>query len=260
MNSFFFCLNLHQQNILFEKGIHSNIVNASDLEQAILSGAKRIVLFNDTIPDVFKILKNFDGKVELWQEGLIPFFGIRFNTKSTIRILVNEIFPARLLRGLRPYFFNGIDTIRTAYDPAYLRALGVAAKNIIYDPTVFTYRPINGDFCDVPLYLGTDFYSEGMLQDHRAQIKNFKKLKERMPKVKFKPHPKEVDLFRKIFDPYALELSKSFSNEVFGTISTALYLNFASESKVTFILEGHSDIVKRAHRNNVQCLFVGASK
>lgn len=253
--NFYLCLNEHQRNILRFKNIDSNIVNVDDLNIALRKGANRIILFNDTIPVAHKMLAKFDVEVELWQEGIIPFFGLSFNAKSLVRNIIRRCTNANAFVGYKPYFYNSIDTIRTAYSPEYLMSMGVSAKKILYEPDIFAYT--NAEFNDAPypLYLATDYYSEGMVKDHLAQIKNFMALKEEFEDIKIRPHPKEIGFFRKELSETDVETKYAYSSRVFGSISTSLLINRFRGSNVNFILDNHSNTVKEAWRCNVKVLF-----
>lgn len=255
MEKFYFCINQHQKNILKHKRIHSDIVGLDDLKLALRRGVNKIIIFNDTIPGIYRATKKYDVDIELWQEGIIPFTSIPFNLKSRLRIAVNKFVPRSIFKGYRPYFFNGIQTIRAAYPASMLEKKGVTCKKIIYDPEIFSYRPEMNNASGAPLYLATDFYSEGLLQDHAAQLKNFENLKKTVPNIKFKPHPKEIDLSLEILGQNNIEMDTIYSHDVYGTISTSIFLNHTGGSRVNFVLDGHSEIVKRAFKENVEILY-----
>lgn len=255
MEKFYFCINQHQKNILEYKGLCCDIVGLNELNLALDRGVKKIIVFNDTIPAIYRYIKKYHVEIELWQEGIIPFMGMSFNLKSKFRLAVDNFLPKNILKGYRPYFFNGIQTIRTAYPVSLLEENGVICDKIIYDPEIFSYKPNHNKILDAPLYLATDFYSEGLFKDHYAQIKNFIKLKKIIPGIKFKPHPKELKISIEILGVNNVESDTIYSNDVYGTISTSIYLNHIRGSKVNFLLENHSKIIRRAFRENVELLY-----
>ena len=81
------------------KGLHSNIVGLNDLNAALDRGVKKIIVFNDTIPALYRSITNYDAELELWQEGIIPFMGMPFNLKSKFRLAVNKFLPKNMLKG-----------------------------------------------------------------------------------------------------------------------------------------------------------------
>lgn len=255
-STFYLCLNLHQQSILKHKGISAEIVNMIDLEYAYDQGIKKYVILNDTLPVFFRIVNINIVDVELWQEGLIPFLGINYNARSFIRSSINQYFNFNFTRGYRPYFFNGIKKIKTAFDPDVLKQLGVQSE-IQYDPNIIFYNDSGCDNAMYPIYLSTNFYSSGMMSDHVAQMKSFFNLLKVYPQLKFRPHPSEVYLFKNLINPERIELNYKYSNFVIGTISTLLYVNNVRGAHCNVDLRGFSDIVKRAFYSNVISFLPG---
>ncbi len=247
---FYFSISTHQILILKEKGLACEIVNLPDLEAALKSGIRKLVIFNDTIPGVMRLIKKFNIEAELWQEGLVPFHGFVYNYKSFVRNRIFANIPCSLFDGYRPYFYNGCKLIRTAYPETSFNGLKSGVK-VIQDCDIFKYSDALAPVSDHPIYAATDLHSSRLMADHHVQINNFLNLRKLFPNLRFRPHPSEFNLFSKIFPDEYLSFDFKYSNLLIGTISTLLYINMQRGGKSILFLQGHTKILHEISRLNV---------
>ena len=209
-----------------------------------------LVIFNDVRPDI-SFLKSRFSSITLYQEGLIPYFNLSYNFRSTTRNFLRYPPFSFFTNGFKPYFFNGCHKIITSFDKRVFDSVGINAEITVTDD-VLRHSPVHKP--NTPnMFFGGAFISNGMKRDHIAQLNNYFSLKSSIPDLIFKPHPRDVSFFSKNFISNLNICTESkYGSNAYGNVSTALLESALSGIPTHWILDGHSNIVCKAYKNNIQ--------